>query len=217
MDSITGNSTLQVSLDGQPIQLPHWLAESLHSIRTYIECIAMKQHRVLWSLLVDGIKLDLSEPEAEIEPCRTVRAQTISYDELAERLLSSGRDKARELISTIESFSLTVVINDGALAQRLWYSWEPELRELLFSLRAYQELETTKAVRVMNASRLVGHLDQLEFLGTEIETLFQTDSPEGIDLIDFSEIIDYTLIPWLRSLDQLFEEMHADFRNRAAI
>lgn len=214
MDSLTGPSAFQVTMDGQPVDLPDWLGESLDAIKTYLECIAMKEERVLWTLQVDGIKLDLAEPDLLIDAFNSVRANTISYDELAERLVTAGRTKVHELLTELEPAVLNVLINDTAFAERLWYDWEPQLREPLFSLRALSELKRTNRTAPFDSALLPTYLDQLGFTCSEVESLFVRNQfdENSADLVSLSEILDFTLIPWLRNLDALFQRLHEKFR-----
>lgn len=196
-------------MDNRPLNLPDWLADSLESIRTYIECIAMKKERVLWTLQVDEQKVDLAEPELDVRRFSQVRASTISFADLSNHLISAGRDKARELSESLEEAVLLVLINDGSVAQRLWHDWEPQLAEPLFSLRALQELKLPRFQRLFQKRPLAEYFEQLSFIIWEVESLFRTcdDDPESANLIAFSEILDFTLVPWLRAVDDYFNDL----------
>jgi hypothetical protein len=211
-NSLDGQTALQVTIDGKPLQLPDWLADSLPSIRTYLECVAMKSDRVLWALQVDGIKLDLTESEFALDNFRTVRANTITYDELKQRLISAGRTKVQELLAGIKACSLLVVINDSSFAHNLWLDWEPQLSEPLFSLRALEELRRTQGEDGEMVADLPHFLEHLSFIACEVESLFRDDSDDSreADTVAFSEILDYTLLPWLTKLDQIFQHLQAD-------
>lgn len=212
-ESCGGQTALQVTMDGQPLQLPEWLSSSLSSIRTYLECVAMKSDRVLWTLRVDGVKLDLTDSSFPTDCFRVVRANTISYDELSQRLISAGQLKVHELLDLTANASLTLLINDDQYAHQLWADWEPQLREPLFSLRALDELRRTQGDEGLDDINLPNQLEHLTFLCSEVDSLLWKGEADGeVDLVAFSEIVDYTLVPWLRWLEQQFALLQAEQR-----
>lgn len=214
MDSLTGPTSPQVVLDGQPVGLPDWLGQSFDAIKTYIECIAMKDERVLWALNVDGLNVDLAQSDPLVNSFRHIHGQTISYNELADRLLSAGRSKVRELLRELEPAVLNVLITDEIVVEEAWCDWEPQFREPLFSLRALNELKQHDGSSEVDPVVLNCHLDQLTFTICEVESLFaHRDRQDGsVDLVSFSEILDFTLIPWLKSLDEIFCKLHEKTR-----
>jgi hypothetical protein len=209
---LDGQTALQVTVDGKPVKLPEWLADSLTSVRTYLECVAMKRERVLWSLQVDGVKVDLTDAQLEMEEFQVIRASTISYDELAERLVAAGRTKVQDLLAEIQPASLLVLINGHDFAQQLWNSWEPQLREPLFSLRALKELNKTRENCSLEIPDPANFLDHLTFVSDEVDSLFfvNDEKQNEPDVVGFSEILDFTLVPLLKSLDAQFQLLQAD-------
>lgn len=214
LDSV--GDRLEVTVDGAPLELPKWLADSLTSIRTYLECVAMKQERVLWSLLVDGQKMDLAQPLPGDDGFRVVRANTITFEELRNRLISAGREKVADLISAMQPVSLMVLINGLEYAKDLWFEWEPQLREPLFSLRALQELDETADDTLVLRPDIANYLEHLTFICLEVESLFIDPSfgKNESGVVSFSEILDCTLVPLLKKLEQEFQVLQSERAGR---
>jgi hypothetical protein len=205
---IDSSSPLQIVVDGQPLELPNWLADSLPSIKTYLECMAMKKERVLWSLQVDGMKVDLADPAVPVSSFSRVRANTITYEQLGTRLISAGLSKLKSLKAELSEAVLLVLINDWSEAEKLWQEWEPQLQEPLFSLRALRELKLPNLVKLFDTRPPCNFSDEMSLITCEIEMLFGADTYQrSPDLIAFSEILEFTLIPWLERLDDLFEQL----------
>jgi hypothetical protein len=202
------SQTLQVTVDGQPLELPEWLADSLPSIKTYLECLAMKKERVLWSLQVDGIKVDLADPAIPVNCFSRVRANTITYEQLATHLILAGHAKIKKLQVELEVAGLVVLINDRSVTRRLWQEWEPQLQEPLFSLRALRELKLPSLLPLFDPQPSCAYSDEISLITCEIEALFQSEAADDTaDLIAFSEIVDFTLIPWLKRLSDVFDQL----------
>jgi hypothetical protein len=202
-----GSDSLQVTIDDQPVDLPDWLSDTLPAIQTYLECMAMKKERVLWALEVDGVRVDLADTaEQQLGSFRRIQAQTIGFAELRGHLLKAGRSKLTELLDHIEEGCLLVLINDWKVAWRLWRDWEPQVREPLFSLRALQELNETAGGKTTEDGQITKLVEELGFIVCEVEHLFAAteQDQDTTDPVLFSELLEYTLVPWLKKLDAQF-------------
>jgi hypothetical protein len=202
-------SSLRVTIDNQPVDLPNWLSDSLASIKTYLECLAMKKERVLWTLQVDGTPVNLADTSASLPSFNDVRAGTITYGDLTSRLISAGREKVNELRAAVEESILLVLINDWSIAEGLWYEWEPQLREPVLSLQALRELLTGKCEEIFDDEPLGRCVDELELIVTEVELLFsKAESERSIaDSVTFSEILEFTLLPWLARFQACYDRI----------
>src|ERR1700694_261750 len=58
-NSASTGAELEVMLDGKPVVLPAQ-RRSLAAIRSYLETLALEQQRILFSLRVDGARVNLS-------------------------------------------------------------------------------------------------------------------------------------------------------------
>lgn len=198
---------LNVTLDGQAVELPSATIDSLAAIQAHLECLAMKNERVLWTLQVDGVKFHLANSAIPLHTFRQVQAQTISLNELGEYLVILGRAKTRELLGFTEKAILLVLINDWAVTRKLWQAWQPEFREPLFSLRSLQELRGEKLLDLpLDGKPLSQHLEEISAINTEIESLLQETPDEGSPVIQMlSDILEKRLLPWLQRLSTYFD------------
>jgi hypothetical protein len=206
--------SLRVTIDDEPINLPDWLSDTLPAIQTYLECMAMKKERVLWSLAVDGIRVDLADGLEATGAYRRIEAQTIGFKELSRHLVSAGESKIHDLLVQVEEASLLVLINDWRFCRRLWREWEPQFREPLFSLRALRELNGKKIAKLLPSHGMAKMVEELSVISCEAETIFDAHEAdeELFDPILFSELLDCTLLPWLRNLDLHFSRLAKSIR-----
>jgi hypothetical protein len=216
--NLNGRTSIVVTIDDHPVTLPKWLSDTLPAIQTYLECMAMKKERVLWTLEVDGNRIDLAQGHEAVDCFQRIEAQTIGFRELGGHLISAGRTKISELVTQIEEAALLVLINDAPVLQRFWREWEPQLREPLFSIRALQELNGKKLPKMIQGQSISKCLEELSMIVCEVETLLfvADESGKEIDPIPFSELLEYTLLPWLRNVDGYlstiagrFDQLHA--------
>jgi hypothetical protein len=213
--SYWNSSSLRITIDDQPIELPDWLADSLTSIKTYLECWAMKKDRVLWTLQVDGSNVNLADVTVPLPSFNNIRAGTITFEELSGRLIKAGREKVTELRFAIEQAILVVLINDWEIAEGLWYEWEPQLREPVLSLRALRELQTGKREDIFDYEPLAQCADELELICNEVQMLFGKPEAERsiTDIVTFSEILEFTVVPWLTRFEAYFDRIESKTRN----
>ena len=71
------HSAIEVKLDGLPLEIP---AErrSLRGICSYLESVALHQHRILCSLAVDGAPINLTQPPDDEKSFASIEAETMS-------------------------------------------------------------------------------------------------------------------------------------------
>ena len=199
----------RVTLDGQSVKPPEWVCGSVPALQAYLEGVAAQNDRVLWSLHVDGAKICLSRSLAPA--IRQVQASTISLDEFCQHLVASGQAKVKALQEAIESAVLTVVINDWSAARQLWRQWQPLLREPLYALDTVRELVQSRVPASVPSSLLTRRIDEIGNINAQVESLFlefssRDDATEG--LVEFSEILEQRLIPWLHNVSDAFAWFH---------
>src|ERR1017187_7291845 len=129
---------VQITIDGLPVGLPAG-HRSLNAIRCHLERRALKRHRILYSLSVDGqpVNLALPLPDQRIS-CR-VEAGTVALEETSLLLLKKAfqqTDLARECVE----IALTLVlINNGQVAHEVWWNLASVLKEPVITLSLLPE------------------------------------------------------------------------------
>jgi hypothetical protein len=206
--ALTKSSVLKISLDGRKLKLPAWSSTSLPAIQAYLEGLALQKERVLWALKVDGVKTDLSrigngEPE---RPFSRIEAKSIDFMALGRHLMKVGTQQVVRLQKALGEGVLLVLINEPTAVYHLWQKWQENLREPLVGLRALQELKGRQCLQIFTSEPLSKHLEDLVCINYEVESLFRPENcPDGlVDLITLSEIIEHTVLPWLRRTEEYF-------------
>ena len=199
-------STVKISLDGRPLRLPAWNCATLPAIQAYLEGVALQKDRVLWSLEVDGVKYGLGQLTGSNAPAtfREIEASTIDFAQLSKRLLKTGLTQVEKLRVSMQEAALLVLINDPSVCHGLWLKWQEQLREPLVGLRALQELKGDRCGKLFTGKPLSQHLEDLVCINYEVENLFRAEDTGVADLIGFSEIIEHTILPWLRGTADYF-------------
>jgi hypothetical protein len=202
---------LRVTLDGQAIELPGWLAHCLPAIQAYLEGIAVKNERVLWALEVNGCKVQLGDTGTPLIPFSRIHANTIPFEELSRHLIRAGRAKLKQLQDSMEEAALVVLINEAPVARRFWNIWKSQLEEPLFSLRVLHELNGSRIHPIAGAGIIEQYIDTLESVIEQVEQLLPTDrrKRKNPNILAFSQFLDDALIPWLGRVDEDFIELEA--------
>ena len=154
--------TLRVELDGQSVELPRQMENSLVAIRAYLEFLALQQRRVLSGFLVDGMEVQQISGEAPTNGYRLIRAGSISFEQLSRRLIGTACRQVRFLASQLEEATLRVLISDHGQILARWQEWLPQFRSPLVSLGFLRELWGERVDDLhLGGISLVSHLDLL--------------------------------------------------------
>ncbi len=193
----TKKSGLQVILDGKRLTVPPQAASSFRELFSYLEQMAIQGQRVLSSVCVDGIEVRSPGLKAAWEPFQQVEANTISFQDLGHHVVSVAREQVGNLLSRVEAVHMVVLINDWPVAQRLWWELVPDFKTPMLELSFLQELwgDRLRDFRVGTQS-LAEHWDQIGQIQAELELTLQRRN----DLVEFSDLLERRLLPWLRDL-----------------
>jgi len=195
----TPQNTYQTSvlLDGKPVALAGQNASSLTAVRAHLEILALCQQRILFSLTVDGMALNLGDTSLPSRRFKRVVASTISFDQLRFQLLRAARKQVEHLKSRVEGAVLLALINDWPVVQRCWWDLLPDLKEPLVTLSFCTELFPQPPPLPLSVFR--GRVIEAEHLGrllSELESIC-----EQRDGASFSDALEQRLLPWLEQLD----------------
>jgi hypothetical protein len=197
-------SHLKVTLDGQTVELPLRSRASLAAVRAQLELLALRRERVLYSLVVDGAPVNLAQPCAVRRGFRQVTACSVSFEQRGLQILATATERLEHLCGRVEALALLVVINEPAVAQRLWWEMLPEIKEPLLLLSFLPELVGKfPAGTAILAPPLVGHVHRLGVILHELDLICAR-----FDTLELSNALDHRLLPWLRQLTQSLKPLH---------
>lgn len=208
--------TLEVLLDGQPVQLPG-SRRSLSAIRTYLETLALENERVLCQLSVNGRPAINSrhQPDAEKISHARIEGQTVGLTEMPLRMLDTALNETLQARSATETAITLVLINDGAVARELWWDLARKLKEPLLTLSLLPETiyQTPNGCAPLLQVRK-WQLQQLATIMKEVE-----DACWAPDSATLSNTLESRVLPWLSKLQDVIllwrETVLAGLRSRA--
>jgi len=194
---------IRVKLDGHSVELPEEMEGSLVAIRAYLEFLALQKRRVLSGFVVDGIDLRQIN-DSVAEDFETVHADTITFEQLSNRLVDTACRQLHRLSEELSDAVLQVMINDRGALVRQWKIWMPQFRNPLISLGFLRELwgESVEDVKV-GGHTLASHLEDLNPLLCEVDAIFLATEHGWIDedALALSAIFEEQLVPWLKMLE----------------
>jgi hypothetical protein len=199
-------SKLQITLDGKPLALPGEKPVSLASVRACLESAALQNRRILMELHVDGAPVNLSDPLDGITVFTKVSAISIHFSDLGEHLLWLAAAQTDRLRSRVEWLSLTVMINEWAAVQRLWWELLPDLKTPMITLNYLPELLEKKAGK-NGLAALEPFIHSIQDLREILVNL--DDALNRRDLFAFSEGLEKKLGSWLGRFSTFLENLYA--------
>lgn len=199
-----------VWLDGRPVLLPPATEPSLAAIVSELELLASGHHRVLAGVWVDGHPVAAATGADASGPIHRVEAETISLAELGRRLVEETRGQVRELRWVMERAVVEVLINDPLLNRRLWQRWQVAVREPLARLGMMRDLWGARLAELeIGGHSLETHLDELGCIAGHVELiLLKADVESLLAAMILSDVIERSLVPWLRRLEDYLGKLH---------
>jgi hypothetical protein len=190
--SIPGLScAIQLTLDGEPVDLPPHLQGPLGAIRVHLQLLALRQNRRLVSLALAATGESLNSGTVATVDA-SVPASVDDPDRLRESRIEAARRVRRQAglcLERAQPLVLLVLVNDWPAAERAWQVCLPDLRRVLMSLRFLQELWSDEAG---TAAFLSGHLAGWLAVWEELSRARARQ-----DALQFSDALEQRLLPWL--------------------
>lgn len=183
-----------VMLDGETLFVPKELAVSLDHLVGFLESTAMDRGRILASVLVDGLPLEVLLANNATMGFQRVAAVTMSPADLGAQVVLSARDSVERLVREVDERIVMVLINDWPVVGRLWLDLTPGLRTPMLGLGFLKELWglSLDELRVGEATFL-DHWERLQGIIDDAERLLRGRE----DVIAFSQLLELRLKPWL--------------------
>ncbi|HZL42113.1 MAG TPA: hypothetical protein VFD66_02390 [Verrucomicrobiae bacterium] len=190
----------EVKLDGAPVELPPE-RRSFRAVRSYLECLALQQQRLLCWITVDGEPINLTQPGVMIEEFSRVEAETMSLEEVPAQLIKGALHQTAALRARMQSAVDLMLINEGIAGRELWWTLTTALKEPLLTLSLVPD--TICGPENGRASLIQLRKWQLQQLGSVIEDVDQACSIG--DAAVLSEALESRALPWIDQLHASLE------------
>jgi hypothetical protein len=200
---------VQVTLDGRGVELSLKQGKSLHAIRTRLEMLALKRNRVLFSLSVNGVPVNLTESMSPFKTFHKVVARTIGFGQLSFQLIGVAADQVETLHERVERMALQVMINEWHKAEEMWWGLMPELKDPLLTLSFVPHaIEALPNGHEISSKAVKRFTDDLVSILEDIEEIVERQ-----ELLELSNAIENDLLPWLRGLAHCLYRFHGPESN----
>lgn len=187
---------VQVTLDGQAVELSSKQGRSLQAIRSHLETIALKKHRVLFSLMVNGVPINLGDPVSPFKTFQKVVGRTIPFSQLSIQLVSVAADQVNSLHERVQHLALQVMINDWSKAEELWWDLMPQLKDPLLTLSFVpQSIAALPNGEEINEKSIRKFAADLVTIFEQMEAIIARK-----ELLEFSNALEHQVLPWLRAV-----------------
>ncbi len=189
-----------VKLDGQAVEIPSE-RRSFSGVCAYLEAMALRQQRILCSLVVDGESINLTQPPAFVKSFTNIEAETMGLTEVSVQLIKAALQQTLFVREQVQSAVELVLINEGSRARELWWNLSLALKEPLLTLSLLPE--GICGPNHGQASLMQLRKWQLQQLGVVIQDVnnaCEWDNPAVL-----SDALEIRVLPWLDKLRDSLE------------
>ena len=201
-------------MDGLPLEIPAE-RQTLGGICSYLESVALHQHRILCSLAVDGAPINLTQPPNDATPFASIEAETMGLSDVPSQLIKAALLQTISLRDRVQSAVSLVLINDRKHALELWWGLSLALKEPLLTLSLLPEAIYNSGEGQAPLAQL--RKWQLEQLGAVIQDV--NCACEWDNTTVLSDVLETRVLSWLdklqSSLNLWHETMLANSRRAA--
>ena len=194
---------IQVLLDGLPVELSGE-RRSLTGIRSLLETLALKKHRVLSSFRVDGDATDVRQPLAPRKSFDRIEGETMNLDEMPLQLIRTAMQQTAEAQALVKSAVVLVLINDGAAAREFWWKMTRKLKEPLITLSLVPTTNFAALQGVASFDQLQKW--QLQQLAAILQNVDEACWSEDVSTL--SNALEHRALPWLEALERSLDLWH---------
>lgn len=197
------HSAVEVKLDGLPLEIP---AErrSLRGICSYLESVALHQHRILCSLAVDGAPINLTQPPDGEKSFASIEAETMGLHDVPAQLIKAALQQALSLRERVQEAVGLVLINERDRVEDLWWGLSLALKEPLLTLSLLPE--SSYGVGAGQASFTQLRKWQIEQLGNVIRDV--NLACDWDDSTVLSDALELRVLPWIENLTASLKLWH---------
>jgi hypothetical protein len=184
---------IQVTLDCATVVLPAG-RNSLNSIRSYLEAVALANQRVLGEFLVDGSAIEPGLPWDKLS-FRRVDAMTVPLTDQPLLLLTTARQQVEFARASVETALTLVLINNPFTARELWWNLAGKLKDPVLTLSLMPEQLCERWCGTTFQKLRQWQLEQISLIVRRVDEA--CDSQNNIQL---SDALEKFVLPWLEQL-----------------
>lgn len=196
-------SAIEVKLDGLTLEIP---AErrTLGGICSYLESVALHQHRILCSLAVDGAPINLTQPPDDAKTFASIEAETMGLSDVPSQLIKAALTQTTSLRDRVQSAVSLVLINERKQAHELWWGLSLALKEPLLTLSLLPENAYASTEGQASLAQLrKWQLEQLGAVIQDVNNACEWDSPTVL-----SDVLETRVLPWIEKLHSSLNLWH---------
>jgi len=193
----------EVLLDGESISLPPE-RRTLAAIRSYLDLLALQNHRILYDLHIDGERAELTGAMHSRESFGRVEAETIDLQQVPLQLIRLSLEQAEQAREKVHAAVVLVLINEGCVARSHWWELAARLKEPLLTLSLLPESACGPANGPASMAQL--RRWQLEQLGRVLQDVDGACWTE--DSAVLSNALENRVLPWLNNLHAMLTLWH---------
>jgi hypothetical protein len=186
---------IPVTLDCETVVLPTG-RNSLNSIRSYLESLALAGQRVLAEFAVDGCAVDPAMPLDKVS-FRRVDAVTVPLNELPLLLLTTAGQQVDRAHASVEAALTLVLINNPVTARELWWNIACQLKEPVLTLSLMPENLCQLWCGTTFYKLRQWQLEQIAMIVRRVD-----EACESQDNIKLSDALEKLVLPWLDKLGE---------------
>ena len=193
------HSAIDVRLDGHSVAVPSE-RQSLGGICAFLEAMALRQERILCSLVVDGEPINLTQPPTSVKSFASIEAETMGLNEVPVQLIRAALQQTIFVREQVQSAVEMVLINEEQ-AQEMWWNLSLALKEPLLTLSLLPEGICGPSNG--QASLMQLRKWQLQQLGEIIQNVNNASEWENATML--SDALELRVLPWLEKLQASLE------------
>ena len=202
-DASCAHKQIEITLDGFPVTLPLEY-QSLSAIRCYLEMLALEKQRILCSLSIDDVPVNLALPLINASGFYRVDAETIPLEEKSLFLLKTALQQADQARECVEIAVTLVLINDARVARELWWNLARQLKEPVLTLSLLPDDACGPANGRASLTQLrKWQLEQIAIIIKDVDAVCHSE-----DTIPLSNALENRVLPWVRNLIELIVLWH---------
>jgi len=187
---------VQVFLDGKQVLLPEEVQKSLSAVRSQLELMALRQDRVLATMLVDGLAMELRRDACHKGDFHHIHAHTISFKEMGRQMAITAIRDILVLRAHVEKAITLVLINEWDWADRLLHHIKANFRIVLLVVSVLREICESSHCQLPTP---MPPLDELLVRAKRIDIRIELLEDQQ-DLVAFSDFLEQEFEPWLHDI-----------------
>ena len=185
--------SVKVTLNGRPVVLGSDELSSLGELKACLERLARRHERVLVGLSIEATAICQTGEKSKPEASSPTPPKPPIAPELTEKVMDALRARLGHLRERVEELALLATINEWPAVERMWWTLLPELRGSLLNVTLLADAQSGIP---LTKAELSIQLNELERILKNLSDCLAFEN-----CLQFSDILDGRLSPWLWNLD----------------